>query len=591
MGNDIAELPSQPGTWIGRLLVVLFLLMAPAVLLPQQIPQQELQFVTQPYAPAATLHVHGDVVQMDVIVRDAKGHAVSGLTRTDFQIYDKGKPQKLGEFAVMSASGPATASNPAPVSNSAPVVVSSGPSAIAARPRYIGLFFDDRSTPFSDLRYAQNAAVKFVREDLHAGDKVGILAASGSPKLDFTDEVPKLLTSIEAVRPQPVRVPEVRPPCVQSPLGPYAAYLIVDQTDLQTLALYTCRSTQFSASAQAAVPEKPAEIELQAEAVLSSANITTKSTLDALGSLVAHLAEMSGSRILVLTSSGFFTETTHAQIDELTDEALAGNVVINSLDAKGLAEPTPGGGTEESPILNVSASENEKQLLRKQRESLDDVMVVLARDTGGIFFHNNNDLDLGLREMAAVPEVSYRLGFSPENLKPDGEFHTLKVKLAVPGSFEIQSRRGYFAPTPAAAKSENAANAFNDEVMKRDQLSALPVGVGVEVGRLPAGRAGLQISLRVDPRVLSFQKDHGRRLDKLNLITALFDLDGNFVTGESGVVSMALSNQALSALTQRGLNATIVLQAPEGSYRLRVVMEDASSGKMFAASHPVSMPH
>ncbi len=35
---------------------------------------------------------------------------------------------------------------------------------------------------------------------------------------------------------------------------------------------------------------------------------------------------------------------------------------------------------------------------------MDDVMADLARDTGGVFFHNNNDLDLGLREMASVPD-------------------------------------------------------------------------------------------------------------------------------------------------------------------------------------------
>lgn len=507
----MAEPSPRRQRWIGRSLAVLFASIAPAVALAQQIPQQELQFVTQSYAPRATVRVRSDLVQMDVVVRDAKGRVVGGMTRADFQVYDKGRPQEIGQFAIVSASGAAPAESPVP--SSAPVPGSSSPAAVVAPPRFIGLFFDDRGTPFADLRYAQNAAEKFVRKDLRAGDKVGVFTASGSATLDFTDEASKLLAAIESVRPQPLNVPMVRPSCVQYPLGPYAAYLIADQTDLATVDLYTCRNASFSAHPD--VPETPAELQVQAETILSSANIATKFTLEALGSLITHLAGMSGSRILVLASSGFFTETAHAQIDELTDEALAGNVVINSLDAKGLVARAPGGSTEDSPILKVPASQEEKQLLRKQRDSMDDVMVVLARDTGGIFFHNNNDLDLGLREMAAVPDVSYRLGFSPEHLRPDGEFHALKVKLAIPGPFEIQSRRGYFAPTPATTKAKNEIDALNDEVMKSDQRNALPAEVGAEAGRLPAGGAGFQVSLRVDPRALAFRKDHGKHLDRL----------------------------------------------------------------------------
>jgi hypothetical protein len=53
---------------------------------------------------------------------------------------------------------------------------------------------------------------------------------------------------------------------------------------------------------------------------------------------------------------------------------------------------------------------------------------------------------------------------------------------------------------------------------------------------------------------------------------------------------MALSNESLDALTQLGLNATIVLPAAKGNYRLRVVMENAADGKIFATSKPVAIP-
>ncbi len=79
-------------------------------------------------------------------------------------------------------------------------------------------------------------------------------------------------------------------------------------------------------------------------------------------------------------------------------------------------------------------------------------------------------------------------------------------------------------------------------------------------------------------------------MDKLTVVSALFNSQGNFVTGEMGVVDMALKNDTLAGLSKRGLNTTMVLQAPEGKYRLRLVVEEAGSGKMFAVTRPGDIP-
>lgn len=569
---------AQPSITCVLTALLLFLLFA-LLVSGQQIPEQELRFDAQPYTPPATLRVQKNIVQVDVVVRDGKGEPVAGLTQQDFKVYDKGKEQNISQFTVVNA--------PPPLAPTSSAHTSTSPTAApaAATSRYIALFFDDRTTPFSDLAYAKQAAEKFVREGLHQGDKVGVFTASASTSLDFTDDREKLLLTIESVHVQPIGLRSADCPGAlrQYPMGPYAAYLIIEEGDTEARRLYLCGGD---------TPSTEAETETIARTVLSSTENIAKSSLESLDFVVGQLARFSGQRIVVLTSSGFFTASVQQQIDEVTSDALQADVVINSLDAKGLVARAPGGDAKESSLNagGLPVSEYEKQLLKKQRDEMDDVMDVLAWDTSGIFFHNNNDLDLGLREMASVPEISYRIGFSPANLKPDGKFHDLKVKLTVPGSFDIQARRGYFAPTEAAAKAEGEADTFNNEVMKSDELNALPAEIGAQAGRLAAGGTGFQISLRVDPRALSFQKSHGRHFDKLNLITALFSSDGKFVTGEMGIVNMALSNKSLDDLSQRGLNATIVLQAPEGNYRLRVVIEDDASGKTFAATKAVQIP-
>ncbi len=70
----------------------------------------------------------------------------------------------------------------------------------------------------------------------------------------------------------------------------------------------------------------------------------------------------------------------------------------------------------------------------------------LADGTGGIFFHNNNDIDEGFKRVAASPEYSYTLAFSPHDVKFDGRFHKLKVEVNDGSNLTVQARKGYYAP-------------------------------------------------------------------------------------------------------------------------------------------------
>jgi VWFA-related protein len=88
----------------------------------------------------------------------------------------------------------------------------------------------------------------------------------------------------------------------------------------------------------------------------------------------------------------------------------------------------------------------------------------VAQGTGGKFAGETNDLLGGMRKVLLPPEVMYVLTFSPESLKQDGAFHTLKVTLANGRGLSIQARRGYFAPRGQAALEELAKNEIREAV-------------------------------------------------------------------------------------------------------------------------------
>lgn len=78
-------------------------------------------------------------------------------------------------------------------------------------------------------------------------------------------------------------------------------------------------------------------------------------------------------------------------------------------------------------------------------------MAELADGTGGTYFHNSNDLEGGLQALTVVPEYVYLLELSLQNVKLDGSYHPLRVKVDQEG-LKVEARRGYFAPRPASSK-------------------------------------------------------------------------------------------------------------------------------------------
>jgi VWFA-related protein len=125
------------------------------------------------------------------------------------------------------------------------------------------------------------------------------------------------------------------------------------------------------------------------------------------------------------------------------DFAAESNVTISALDARGLYvsemdASDRGGGSSFATRLKSEYRRNSMSLV-------ENVMAELAAGTGGTYFHNSNDLQGGFRRLTAGPEYTYLLEFSIGDVKPNGRYHRLKVKVDQRGS-TVQARRGYFAP-------------------------------------------------------------------------------------------------------------------------------------------------
>ena len=557
------------------------------------VAQEPAELTTQE-PPTFKMEVQRNLVIVRVVVRDQRGNTVSTLRQEDFRLFDNGKAQPISHFSVETS-----AAKPAPESKAqrSPGSINGDGDEAEMTPqvtplRYLGLYFDDVHAGFEDLVRSRDAAEGYLKSSAHQSDRMGIFTASGQGQVDFTDDLDGIHKALFLLRPRPVVLQE-NDPCPDVPT--YQAYAIVDRNDGQALqevilSLLNCKYHGDTRFLQMAIQEAPG----YAYHNLNLAETETEASLRGLEQLVRRIAVLPGQRNLILVSPGFFTENQKIQISQLVDRALREKVVINALDSRGLYAQMPlGDATKRAYVLanrpDLVTHKVYIQLDSYQRDA--DVLAELAAGTGGFFFQNSNDYDDGFRRVGALPDVYYVLTFSPTNLKLDGRYHSLKVSLVRPERLSVQARRGYFAPTRAKDPLEREKQDIQEAVYSPDELSEIPVEVHTQFFKLNEQDAKLSVLTHVDLRLLQFRKADGRNLNKLRLVTVLFDRDGKYITGKEKIVEFHLRDVSLQKLASSGITSKTIFDVQPGAYLVRQVVREAEGGQISELNRAVDIPY
>ncbi len=310
-----------------------------------------------------------------------------------------------------------------------------------------------------------------------------------------------------------------------------------------------------------------------------------------LDEVVRRLANMPGQRVLVLVSPGFITSTLQSDASEMVDRATRANIVINTIDARGLYAPDVGGDIADPPRDSYRTAGYKVSYRVAAQLAQQDVLAQLADGTGGNFFHNRNDVDEAMREAGAAPAISYLLGFSPQNLKIDGRFHTLKVTLTSKEKYGILARHGYFAPKTVADPAEATKQEMQEALFSQEEIRDLPVELQTQFFKKDETQARLAVLTHFDVKSIHFQKVQGRNNDQLTIVTGIFDENGNFVTGLSKIVDMKLLDTTYTRLSRSGFTVKTSFDVKPGTYLVRLVVRDALGAQMAARNGAVVIPY
>ncbi len=463
-------------------------------------------------------------------------------------------------------------------------------------PRYVALLFDDVHIRHGELMHARAAAERFVREALQPGDRVAIYIPPPEPGfLAFTSDIAKLTGAIEKLSAHPRMEENGIAPCPR--ITPYEAYFLIVSMDITALQAAVDEANACveapggggtgigqltTALPQGLIPAQ--QVQVQAEQTWDQARTISLGTLDVICAVVDQLAKMPGGRVLLLASSGFLAETLEYQQSRIIG-ALAANVVVNALDAKGLFADTPvrtPDQLENLTHLPMSTLIFDSRTQLPALETANMPLVNLAQSTGGLFFHNSNDLTFGFKELAAVPEITYHLGFRPGEVG-EGRYHKLQVKLTRPGSYLVQTRRGYFAPAKGM-EPISPRQRLDQAVSAGGALADFAASVTAESSKSKRGGPRIWVSIHVDLSGLSFKQRGAYHMQGLIFVTALMDASGNLANAKEGRMDLELTDTTFARLARTGLNARISLEAPPGTYRLREVVQEAVEGKMAASN-------
>jgi VWFA-related protein len=534
---------------------------------------------------ATTFKVNVKLVTVRVVVRDAQGHAVGNLHKEDFELFDNRKPQVISHFSVeqpgsLAAKERATSDEKA----RAPSVPE----------HFVAFVFDDIHIKFGDLVQARTAADRHLATLLPT-DRAAIFTTSGQTVLDFTDDRAKLHDALFRLQPRPI----AGTGSTECPnISYYMADMIQNKHDsraeqaaiqdaLGCLDLPVQTADQQRAALQSAQMTVSAETSQQ----LSIGNQESRVALGVLKDVIRRISVMPGQRSMVIVSPGFLTPESDMLQDymDVIDRALHSDVVISALDARGLYTITPGGDISQRGPTNAVSSSVESQYQTDSALAESDVLSDLAYGTGGAFFHNNNDLNEGFKQVAATPEYLYTLGFSPQNMKLDGSYHKLKVSLKNPAKLTLQARRGYYAPKHAADPAEEAKQEIQDAIFSQEEMHDLPVQLHTQFFKSSDAEAKLSVLAHVDVKDIRYRKVDGRNKNELTVVAALFNQNGVFMQGTQKNVTMRWKDETLAKLAS-GITLKTSFDVKPGSYLVRLVVRDTEGQLMSAENGAIEIP-
>jgi VWFA-related protein len=541
-----------------------------------------------------------ELVTVDVVVVDADGNPVTGLTRDDFTVLEDGAPQLTSSFEAVELLPPAPPSQAADAPTTPRPRVSRNDDEGDSGRIFVVAFDDVNLTAFSAHR-AKGAAAEFLERGVREGDRVMLASTSGD--VWWSERMPEGREALTQMlkRLEGRQVEDLSP----ERITPWEAMQIELYRNRDVAFRVTRRLEKYNAMPAGLTPrpmqrdalDHPLLLSRAREVYLGAAS-RTRLTLEALDRVLVSLAPAKGRKAVVLISDGFIYDTSLDGLKRVVESAQRSNVVVYFVDARGLdgmpVEMTAQFGlAPEARDMGINAMGGEylgaAAFLEGDLSS--EGTQNIALESGGFTVKNTNDLAAGIDRVARESEAYYLIGYYPKNRSRDGSFREIRVEVERAG-VEVRARRGYYAPSPG--DSERAADAppdFQPSLDSPYDLPDIPLRMGHFVFQESLlGRARVLVVADVDVRELEFREVEGRSVDSLEYIMVVAHRETGAHHRYDEKVELDLQPGTREALEESWYSIAKQFDLDAGEHQARIVVSDAASGRVGSVIHDFEVP-
>jgi VWFA-related protein len=538
------------------------------------------------------------LVEVNVIVRGKNG-PVTGLTRDDFTILDKGKEQTIAAFSVTSAHlPPSAAPEPLPANVFTNRVEYRS---AAAPPNVTVVLLDGVNTQIQDQQYAKRQFLKFLSQ-LQSGDRVAVYALGARLRVlqDFTSDSKALVQALKKHSGDNLAAVDASTP---------------ERADTQDEDLNAMLNEAAGVVADMAIENR------------------ARTTAAALEAIAGHIARVPGHKSLIWISGSFPFSIGHAGADgpanwedAAFDQRLAGgssrgstggpatgslsnvnlhdgnpardqvrfnqeigratralndgNIAVYPVDARGLIVLPKSMTAAAGPVSRQSINTLPVQtsFIPVGHSS----MMAIADATGGRVFENSNDITGAIRTAIDDAEVTYTLGFYPDSKTLDGKFHDLKV-LVRRKDAELRYRRTYLASAETSSTDEQRSAQIRDAIWSPLESTGIALTAALE--KVEASR--LRVTVAIEPKDLALRPIKDRWIGQIDFAYAQRAADGRDLKNDRQSLGINLDQPKYEQLMQQGFTLTKTIDPAAGLAQVRFVIVDKESGRTGSLIIPV----
>jgi VWFA-related protein len=489
------------------------------------------------------VRVNTRMVEVDVLVH-SKGATIADLTKDDFTVLENGKPQKIAAFNIISSRSTAGKSIPLP-----PGTVSNRMNISGQEPGGITVvLYDMLNTAPEDQSWARQALFEYLGTLQH-GDHFALYSLGKTLGViqDFTDDPDRLIKAARRISPET---------STDQAADDLAADLLASAPDLGDVIANGLQQNAI--------------MSMQDMAQINRAVITTK----AMELIARHLQGLPGRKKLIWISSSFAAQTTDIRSHngkptiehkEFGNEISAAVRTLN--DANVAVYPI-----DPTPIQRLDPA-----FLRPGI----DAMNLFAGGTGGRAFYVINDIAAALKTAVEDSEVTYALGFYPGDIKLDGSYHSLSVKVARKG-VELRHRKGYFATDLKQATEKQNQESLLNTFATPLEATAIGMAARLDPDLRQPGVYHLTATFNLQELHLEREKDNWTALIRF----ATYFPAASKPNGTEESIKITLTEQRLRESLEHGYTLQQLVIAGNRTGDLRIAIEDRFTG----ASGSVKLP-